>query len=137
MSHIAKCCQPVAGEVIYGYITKGRGIAVHREDCEQFKRLRADNPARVIEADWTDSYSGGFTLGVRVIGTTDGLLKEVTTLLANAKITVVNYNTNTDKKRHLTIIDLDIEIYNMDDLHSILAKLGQIEGVIEAKRLTQ
>ncbi|MFT4929995.1 MAG: GTP pyrophosphokinase, partial [Phenylobacterium sp.] len=47
MSHMAKCCQPVAGDLIYGYITKSRGIAIHREDCEQFKRLRAEMAARV------------------------------------------------------------------------------------------
>lgn len=137
MSHMAKCCQPVAGDFIFGYITKGRGIAIHREDCEQFKRLRDDAPARVIDADWEQSYSGGYSLGIRVIGAErDNLLKDLTAVLANAKITMLNMKNNRDKKRQLAIFDMEIEIFNMDDLTTVLAKLGQVEGVIEAKRLT-
>lgn len=136
LSHMAKCCQPVTGDLIYGYITKSRGIAIHREDCEQFKRLRSDVPARVIDADWVESYSGGYSLGVRVVGTSDSLLKEVTSVLANAKITVLSMKTQDDAKHQVTIIDLNIEIYNMDDLTKVLTKLSNMDDVIEAKRMS-
>ncbi len=137
MSHMAKCCQPVVGDLIYGYITKGRGIAIHREDCEQFKHLKEEAPARVIETEWEENYIGGYSLGIRVIGSDSrNLMKSVTSVLANAKITVLNMKSHQDNKRGLTLIDLDIEIFNMDDLTNILTKLAQVESVIEAKRLS-
>jgi RelA/SpoT family (p)ppGpp synthetase len=137
LSHMAKCCQPVAGDFIFGYITKGRGIAIHREDCEQFKRLKEETPARVIEAEWEENYGGGYSLGIRVVGGDHNhLLREVTSVLVNAKITVLRLNEQHDSKRQIQIIDMDIEIFNMDDLTNILTKLGQVDGVIEAKRLS-
>ncbi len=137
MSHMAKCCHPVAGDFIYGFITKGRGIAIHREDCEQFKRLREESPARVIDAEWEESYSGAYALGIRVIGQERAnLLKDLTAVLANAKITMLHMNNHRDKKRQLAIFDMDIEIFNMDSLTAILQKLSQVEGVLDAKRLT-
>ncbi|MFT5164164.1 MAG: GTP pyrophosphokinase [Alteromonadaceae bacterium] len=137
LSHMAKCCQPVTGDVIYGYITKGRGIAIHRQDCEQFKRLFADTPARVIEAEWEESYSGGYSLGIRVVGLNNGLLlKDITSVLANAKITVLGIKVTEDNKRQVTVLDMNIEIFNMDDLTNVLGKLSNMEIVLEAKRMS-
>ncbi len=138
LSHMAKCCQPVTGDLIYGFITKSRGIAIHREDCEQFKRLQAETPARVIEAEWEESYSGGYSLGIKIIGNNNSnLKKELTSVLANAKIVMLGMKSNEDPKRQVTVIDLDIEIYNMEDLAKILTKLGNMDDVIEAKRISR
>jgi GTP pyrophosphokinase len=137
MSHMAKCCQPVSGDLILGYITKSRGIAIHRDDCDQFKHLKQEMPARVIEAEWEGSYSGGYSLGIRIIGTDrNNLLKDITALLANTKITVLSIKEQRDNKRQIMILDMDIEIFNMNDLTNILSKLSQIDGVIAAKRLS-
>ena len=137
MSHMAKCCRPVAGDYISGYITQGKGIAIHREDCEQFKRLKEEMPERVIDVEWAESYCGGYSVGIRVIGPIDdGLIKEVTSTLANAKIGVLNMKHQNDNKRQLMLIDLDIEIFSMDDLNGLLTKLDQLDGVIEAKRVS-
>ena len=137
MSHMANCCRPVAGDFIVGYITKGRGIAIHREDCEQFKRLKDEMPEREIDVEWAESYCGGYSVGIRVIGIIgDDSIKEVTATLANQKITVLSMKHQNDKKRQLTLMDLDIEIFSSDELNSILTKLGQLEGVIEVKRVS-
>lgn len=135
MSHMAKCCHPVVGDFISGYITKGRGIAIHREDCEQFKRLIDEMPARVIDVEWAQCYSGGYSVGIRVIGTLgDEMLKGVTATLTNNKIGVIRLRKQQDNKRQLMLLDLDIEIFSMNDLQRILLKLSEVEGVVEAKR---
>lgn len=66
MHHIARCCQPIPGDEIVGFITQGRGISVHRADCEQLAELRSHAPERIVEAVWGESYSAGYSLVVRV-----------------------------------------------------------------------
>ncbi len=64
MSHIAKCCQPVPGDEIFGFITKGRGISVHRADCDQVKELIRAHPERSVEVVWGENYSGGYKIRI-------------------------------------------------------------------------
>lgn len=66
MHHIARCCQPIPGDEIVGFITRGRGISVHRADCEQLTELRSHAPERIVDAVWGESYSAGYSLVVRV-----------------------------------------------------------------------
>lgn len=67
MHHIARCCQPIPGDDIVGYITMGRGISIHRSDCEQFLELQASHPERVVESVWGESYASGFRISIRII----------------------------------------------------------------------
>ena len=67
MHHIARCCQPIPGDQILGYITQGRGISIHRADCEQVLNLQEACPERIVEAIWGASYNTKFNLVVRVV----------------------------------------------------------------------
>ena len=67
MTHIARCCQPIPGDSIQGFITMGRGVSIHREDCEQLKELSRRNPERLIDAVWGENYSGGYGLTIRIL----------------------------------------------------------------------
>ncbi|MGL5324109.1 MAG: GTP diphosphokinase, partial [Aeromonas sp.] len=90
MTHIARCCQPIPGDAIQGFITMGRGVSIHREDCEQLKELSRRNPERLIDAVWGENYSGGYSLTIRIISNDrSGLLRDITTVLANEKINVM------------------------------------------------
>ncbi len=84
MSHLARCCQPIPGDEICGYITQGRGISVHRADCEQLEELRHHAPERIIDTVWGRDVVGSYMLTVRVEAMErSGLLKDITTMLAN------------------------------------------------------
>ncbi|KAA9002497.1 GTP diphosphokinase [Affinibrenneria salicis] len=136
MHHIARCCQPIPGDDIVGFITRGRGISIHRADCEQLDELRSTAPERIVEAVWGESYSSGYSLVVRVVANDrSGLLRDITTILANEKVNVLGVSSRSDTKQQLATIDMEIEIYNLQVLGRVLAKLNQLPDVIDASRL--
>lgn len=136
MHHMARCCQPIPGDAITGYITMGRGISIHRSDCEQFLDLQASHPERVVESVWGDNYAGGFHLNIRIVASDrNGLLRDITTVLANEKISVLGVSSRMDSKKQLATIDMEIELQNVEILSKILARLAKLDDVIEAKRL--
>jgi len=138
MHHIARCCQPIPGDPITGFITQGRGISIHRSDCEQLIELQSHAPERIVEAEWGDYYSKGYSLTIRVIANDrSGLLRDVTTILANEKVHVLGLASRSDVKRQLATIDMEIEIYNQETLSRILSKVNQLTDVLEAKRLNR
>jgi GTP pyrophosphokinase len=137
MTHIARCCQPIPGDVIQGFITQGRGIAIHSQDCDQLEELRSRAPERIIDAVWGDNVvGGGYSLTIRLMSTDrSGLLRDITTVLANDKVNVLGMRTHSDLKEQTATMDIEAEIFNLDILSRILAKLSQVPGVIEARRL--
>lgn len=136
MHHIARCCQPIPGDEIIGYITMGRGISIHRVNCDQLADLQTAHPERIVETMWGDSQGGSFHLSIRVIASDrNGLLRDVTTVLANEKINVVGVSSRSDSKHQLATMDLEIELNNIEILGKILARLDKLDGVIETKRL--
>ncbi|WGE32636.1 GTP diphosphokinase [Actinobacillus genomosp. 2] len=137
MHTIARCCQPIPGDEIVGYITQGRGISIHRADCEQLFELRSANPERVVGAQWGTHYASGFSLAIRVTANDrNGLLRDVSAVMANEKVNVLSVSSRIDAKRSLAIMDMGIELSNVEMLGKLLARIAQLEDVIEAKRLS-
>ena len=136
MHHIARCCQPIPGDDIVGFITHGRGISIHRADCDQLSELISTAPERIVEAVWGESYSSGYSLVVRVTASDrSGLLRDITTILANEKVNVLGVSSRSDTKKQLATIDMDIEIYNHQVLGRVLSRLNQVPDIIDARRL--
>lgn len=137
MHHIARCCQPIPGDEIVGYITQGRGISIHRADCEQLFDLQSNSPERVVDAEWGEHYATGFSLTIRVIANDrNGLLRDVSAIMANEKINVLGVSSRTDTKRRIATIDVEVELNNIQLLSKLTARIVQLDDVIEAKRLS-
>lgn len=137
MSHLARCCQPIPGDSIAGYITQGRGISVHRSDCEQLAELKVHAPERIIDTVWGGSFAGNFILTLRVEALErSGLLKDITTLLANEKLKVSSMKSRSDYKRQISIMDFNIEVKNVDILSRIISRIEQIRDVVSVRRLS-
>jgi RelA/SpoT family (p)ppGpp synthetase len=135
LSHMAGCCHPLPGDAIIGYITQGRGIAIHRDDCEQFKLLQDGHPERVVEATWGDKYASGYEVDIRIVAhDRNGLLRDITSILANEKANVTKMSSSSDIKEQTAVINMTMELYNLDSLNKLLSKISQIDDVIEAKR---
>lgn len=135
LTHMAGCCQPLPGDAIVGYITQGRGIAVHRDDCEQFKVLQEAHRERVVEATWGDKYASGYEVTIRIVAhDRNGLLRDITSILANEKANVLRMSSNSDISQQTATIIMTMELYNLDSLNKLLTKVSQIDDVIEAKR---
>jgi GTP pyrophosphokinase len=135
LTHMAGCCQPLPGDAIVGYITQGRGIAVHRDDCDQFKTLQEAHRERVVEATWGDKYASGYEVTIRIVAhDRNGLLRDITSILANEKANVLRMSSNSDISQQTATIIMTMELYNLDSLNKLLTKVSQIDDVIEAKR---
>lgn len=136
MHHIARCCQPILGDEIMGFITRGRGISIHKLDCDQLVDLRLHSSERIVEAVWDESYSSGYSLMLKVLAQDrSGLLRDITVILANEKVNVLAIKSRSDTKKQQATIEMNIEIYNLQTLARILAKLNQLPDVIHAARL--
>jgi len=136
MHSVARCCQPIPGEAIEGYITQGRGISVHRKQCEQLADLRDAHPERIIEASWGESHSSGYSLTLRLEALDrSGLLKDITTMLSNEKVNVLGVNSMSNIKNQSAIIDMNLEVYNSEDINKLVTKLTQLKDVSGVRRL--
>ena len=135
MTQMAGCCQPVPGDPIIGYITVGRGVTIHRQDCNNALSLREKEPERLIEVNW--GYSPEYAYPVEVMISAydrSGLLRDITIVLANEKVNVLTVQTQTDKSDNVASMLLTVEVQSLQQLATVLAKLGQLPNVIEAVR---
>jgi len=135
MSHVAKCCRPVPGDQIIGYITQGRGIGVHKDDCDAFNNLKTQHPERVISVSWSDDINGSYALSIKIEASDrSGLIRDISSVLANEKVNVLNMNVNTVGADQLAVFTMQIEVHDLSGTNRVLSKLLQIEGVHDAKR---
>lgn len=136
LSNLAKCCQPVAGDAIVGYITLGKGVSVHKESCSQLENLLKMHPEREIEVSWADnnnSASFSTTLDVHSYDR-DGILRDMTTELSNEKISLLGVNSLSNTKDNTALIKLTVEVANAAVLNKLIARLRNISGVIDISR---
>ncbi|WP_455380516.1 RelA/SpoT family protein, partial [Acidihalobacter prosperus] len=134
LTHFAQCCKPVPGDEVVAYITKGRGVTVHRIDCPNILNLSEDNRKRLIEAEWAkqvlrwpvDIYIEAFDR--------QGLLRDITHVLLEEKINVLAANTRTNRDDQSVMMHMEIEITDIMQLSRVLDKLNQLQNVITAGR---
>ncbi|GGD35360.1 GTP pyrophosphokinase [Pseudoxanthomonas indica] len=132
---LARCCQPVPGEPISGYLTRGRGVTVHRRDCAAFLRLAATNPARVLPVEWGVAGGGGYEVDV-VVRAFDRkwLLKDITTLIAQEDANVLDINSDNARGSGRVQLRLRLKVADFGQLSTLLGKLDAIPGVEDARR---
>ena len=135
ITHMARCCRPVPPEPIGGYITQGRGVSVHRQDCQNHLRLQAEHPERSIAVDWGAPPESGFIVDVRVEAyDRQGLLRDISMLLADQNVDILSNTTRTDKSNHTAIIEMTLSITGLDQLSRILHKIGSLPNVYSVER---
>ncbi len=130
----AKCCNPVPGDDIIGFITRGRGVTIHRADCNNFER-NDDTPNRFIEVAWNIDKDQTFTTDIQIIAPDrKGLLGELTILIGEASLVVTGVNAKI-AKNNVAIINLTVEISNTGQLDKLIKKFRSMPDVIEVKRV--
>ena len=130
---LARCCQPVPGEPIAGYLTRSRGVTVHRASCASFARLAAAQPQRVLPVEWGSS-GGGYEVDVAITGVDrKWLLKDVTTLVAqeDAHLSDIRSEVGSDGRCQL---QLKLRVTDYGQLSTLLGKLDALPGVEDARR---
>lgn len=135
LTHMANCCHPVPGDDICGFITQGRGISVHRLDCEQLQHLLTQQPEREVDVQWGDQDKGNYQVTIEIKAyDRHGLLRDLSTIIANERILIVGLETRLDRKTHINTLTIDIEISHQETLQRLLNKFMQLDDVLEAKR---
>ena len=130
----AGCCNPVPGDAIVGFISRGHGVTVHRKDCPNLKNAE---PERLIEVSWLDKAASVYNAGVKVIGDTQTqILTEVAAAVAELKLEIVSTNGRTDAKTGQVIVDFNIRLNGKDELDRLINKLAANPKITDVFRTT-
>ncbi len=137
LTRMGRCCNPLPGDAIVGFITRGQGITVHRRDCPNALRHHDENNERIIEVSWGGESNKTYPVDVEIVAyERSGLLRDITGLLANEKINVIAVNTLSDSQQHTARMTLTLEIPDIDTLSRVLAQIDQLPNVTEVRRRT-
>ena len=130
---LSKCCNPLPGDEILGYITKGRGVSVHRTDCVNVKDL-LNEENRMIDVYWFDDVNGSYKVEIEILANDrSGLLKDIIKQVENAKVKLTGVNTRTTKEG-IAIINISLELENKEILNKMLSSLRNVESVYDVNR---
>ncbi len=135
LSTYARCCKPVPPEAIVGYITVGKGVSIHAQSCVNLARLSVKAPARILAISWGKMGSNEFPVDIEVQAfDRRGLVRDVSTALADDKISIQGMNTVTDKRDNLARMKISISITGLPQLSQLLTRIAQVPNVISARR---
>ncbi|MEZ5529146.1 MAG: GTP diphosphokinase [Porticoccaceae bacterium] len=140
LTHIARCCNPIPGDQISGYITGGRGVSVHRKDCGNLLRLQNTEPERVLEVSWGGKPKQVYPVRI-LIESYDraGLLRDITTILDKTGLNVLAMNTRSDQGRKGVSVRMEItvEVMSFDELSTAMSRLRQVPNITNVHRLDE
>ena len=135
MSSIAQCCKPIPGDRIAGYITQGRGVSIHRQDCTNVLQRQSLEPERIIAVGWADKPLNLYSTEIAISAfDRHGLLRDITTLLDREKVNVSAMTTLSDKNKNTVDMVLTIEITDFASLSRVLARLNQLPNISSVVR---
>jgi GTP pyrophosphokinase len=130
---IARCCNPVPGDPLVGFVTRGRGVSVHRVDCPNARDL-LNSPERIIEVEWDSDASTTYNAEIHIEARDrTGLLRDVTLALAEGGVNVLSASIATDKQG-IAAMRFLFELGNMEQLSAVLARVRTLDGVFSADR---
>jgi len=135
LCNFARCCRPVPPEPIVGYITQGRGVSIHRQDCGNLLGLNQRSPERIIEIGWGQSESATYPVDL-VLRAHDrnGLLRDISTVLADEGASVTDLSSHTDRKTMQTVMNISVEIRDLPTLSTAITRLEQVPNVVSVRR---
>ncbi len=136
MTHMGHCCKPVPGDAIVGYITRGRGLTIHRRDCDNLRQLIAAEPARLMEVAWAEaSPEAAYPVDLIIVAADrKGLLRDISAVFSEADLTLLGVNSSTDRTSDRATMRFTAEVRDMDQLETLQSRLRQIPDVIAVKR---
>jgi GTP pyrophosphokinase len=134
-TQVAKCCKPLPGDPIGGYITVGRGVTVHRQDCITFLNLREFEPNRIIEVSWGGQPVAVYPVDIEVEAyDRSGLLRDITQVLSTSKSDVLAMNTISNKDENTATMTVTLEISSLEQLARLLAQIRNLPNIIDVRR---
>lgn len=138
LTQMANCCKPVYGDRIIGYITQGAGVTIHKHECSNILALDDEKRQRLIEVDWTNNSSESYQTDLLIIAyDRTGLLRDISSVLSNEKLNLLNINSDTNQQTLLVTTRITIEVDNVSRLGLIMDKLLQVNHVQSVNRINE
>ena len=135
MVRFAKCCNPVPGDKIVGYVTKGRGISVHREDCSNFQHIISVRNEKVVEVSWTKAEGSSYEAEIEIIAEDrTGYLSDVMIAITDVKVNLVALNAKTSKDSRINVT-IKVKIDSLEKLKDLMKKIRRIKGTSDVYRV--
>ena len=134
----ARCCKPLPGDDIIGYVTRGRGVSIHRRDCPNIEDLLMD-PERVVKAEWANNAKSSYTATIQVVADErTGLLMDVSQVLAGMNISITAMTAKVDKaNQNIIQIQLSFDVSSTEQLNNIIKSMRKVRSVKEVYRVNQ
>ncbi len=133
MTRTARCCNPLPGEEVVGFITMGRGLTLHRPDCAQLDRM---DPARLVRAYWPANGQQVSQIAIRVVAIDrPGLVRDISDVVAKDNINMTAVSTSTNPRTRIAVVTAVLELTGLSQLSRVLDKVGRLPNVVEAKRV--
>lgn len=134
LTRFAKCCKPIPGDSIIGYITHGRGISIHKKNCRNI--CKTSKLQRVIDIAWNSKSTNAFITDLKITAEEQkNILNDLTALFANEKTALINFNSTIKAKNLQMIILATLQIQNIDQLQKLIDRIKQLPGIIEVQRI--
>ncbi len=136
LSHMARCCKPIPGDEIIGYITLGEGISIHRQDCINVLQVSAAKKARLIPVCWGDKIKNKYSVDIVIKAfNRRGLVRDISAVVAAEEVDIITIQSLTDKESNKADFSLKIEVPSINTLGKVLTKILQIPNIIEVYRV--
>ncbi len=136
LTHMAKCCHPVSGDRILGFITQGRGISVHRKDCEQLANALLQHPERQVDVQWGNQKQQKYKLTLKIFANDrQGLLRDVSTIVSNERVSILGIESNSDVVKQSMSMLIKLEIEDTQLLSRLINKISLIDDIVDVYRL--
>jgi GTP pyrophosphokinase len=137
LTTLARCCQPLPGDAVRGFVTKGRGVSVHRADCASLARLARRDPDRVIEVEWGGAGSRAYEVDVELHGyDRKGLQKDVTSVISNLGTHILASSSRMFARTGEVEMRFTLRVRDFEQLSILLGKLVALPNVVEAHRVS-
>jgi GTP pyrophosphokinase len=136
MTQMASCCRPVPYDKLIGFITRGRGVVVHRRNCRNIINLPDEEHERLIDVSWAEQPpEAGYAVDIEVIAADrKGLLRDISSVLADEDANVLGTNTQSDPTSDVATMRFTIEVANAEQLDKLIGKLRQLPDVLQVRR---
>jgi GTP pyrophosphokinase len=134
MTNIGNCCKPVPGDPIIGYITQGKGVTIHRQDCPNILSMPQKRRRRLVEVSWGGAPRRSTVMIHIEAFDRQGLLRDITQVLSNARVNVLGANTRTDSKDQSVHMGLTIEVTDTGQLSLVLDRIASLPNVFDVRR---
>lgn len=133
---LARCCQPLPGDPVVGYLTRDRGVSIHRADCRSLAHLVARDPTRLVQVEWGRKDSAGYEVNIEVRAfDRKALLKDVSAAIAAADVNVIAASTRTEAERGEALLSFALRVDDFGQLSALLARIQALPNVLDARRV--